>query len=315
MNETTSIIPDTTNSNNQESQFSIPKWYSRLAAYLLDNLLLGIPLYLVLFIGLTLIGVGTVDLSDTITEISGIVFTIIWVLISISVSIIYFPYLQSKTGQTWGMKFIGIKIINENGNLLFFKDAFIRNLFITVIPSIIIFIPFIGNALNLIFFITLIIFILIDKNNQGFHDKMFKAIYITADEKIQRSKWTVGCYCGCFTFLFIIGISVAVIFGLNAFGDTINSLDKVNTEFNETKLPDKTQSNETQNSLPPVSEIPSNKISEPMESAEFYKICMKSNIDPNIDLTDYCGCAEREYEYLTPINEIPNKCREYIIRK
>jgi len=311
MNETTSILPDTPVSNNQETQFSIPKWYSRLAAFIIDNLILGIPFYLIFFGGAAVIGVATSDLSDLVTEFSAIFFGIVLISIFLLINLVYFSYLQSKSGQTWGMRFIGIKLTNQNGELLSFKDALIRNLFVILVPSVISIIPFLGNFLYLAYMVALIIFVLVAKNNQGFHDKIVKAIYQTADEKIQRSKWTLGCFCGCQTFLAIGVIIAAIIFGLG----TLSSLENANKELKNLRLPAETQIKQPEQMIAPTNETPSYNYPEPMESTEFYKACMKANTNPAVDLTDYCGCAEKEYEFLTPVSEIPEKCKEYIIRR
>jgi uncharacterized RDD family membrane protein YckC len=89
----------------------------------------------------------------------GIVAVIIWIL--------YFPYFESRSGQTPGKRVMGIKVTKENGKALTFGDALIRTVF-----RIIDFLP--------VAYIIGLIVILVSQKKQRIGDMAAKTIVVKA---------------------------------------------------------------------------------------------------------------------------------------
>jgi uncharacterized RDD family membrane protein YckC len=321
---------------------TLPKWYSRLAAYLIDTLILffaGIPFWII-------IGILSTSTGSTPSVGQSLVVSLIGLLASLAFAA-YFAYFQSKDGLTLGMKFIGIKINQINGELLSFQSAYLRSLLVLAVPAFLQIIPLAGAALSGLYLLVLYIMILVDKNNQGFHDKLFNAIYSVADEKTSRAKWVLGCYCGCIGPIFII-LMGTIIFGASMLLSNPNLLnsemmknpnlmmkesEKATKQIekepiienrNQEREEERIQMNDSYNNMREDSILdqqPSVTSTQPMGSDSnnlsdvFYKACMNANNNPNIDLSKYCICAERESKNTTDVNLIVERCKDQIIMK
>jgi uncharacterized RDD family membrane protein YckC len=79
--------------------------------------------------------------------------------------ILYFPYFESRSGQTPGKKVMGIKVVKENGKTLSFGDALIR----TVLRII--------DWLPAAYIVGLVV-ILVSKNKQRVGDMAAKTIVV-----------------------------------------------------------------------------------------------------------------------------------------
>jgi uncharacterized RDD family membrane protein YckC len=124
---------------------NLARVYSRLAAYLIDTIiiaLISIPVAIIAGLVIILVGAGTAAsltavnlsvLSIPAIIILGIASTIIMWLIPST----YYAYFQSKSGQTPGLKFIGIKLTSEDGSLVNFWRALLRTFAAITIISII----------------------------------------------------------------------------------------------------------------------------------------------------------------------------------
>lgn len=297
---------------------TIPKWYSRFAAYLIDSLIFTLILFPLFF----LIGFGSAAFLGSASEIT---LTILVALLVPILSSLYFAYFQSKEGMTWGMKFIGLKISQPSGELLTFQNALFRALLVTGVGSILSIIPFAGQLLSFIYVIVLIVTILTNKSNQGFHDRMFNAIYSKIDEKTTRAKWVLGCYCGCGLISLIIGL-VALIIGFSAVGMSGFADQDFLNKLKQTPQPRmKENKNELKQELNKIQENPSNteqeqeitseeqaSDSQEFQGMDFYTACMNANTDKNVDLDQYCVCAEEAYTEGLDLNGIVNKCKNLI---
>jgi uncharacterized RDD family membrane protein YckC len=60
-------------------------------------------------------------------------------LVCFAMWFVLFPIIEGKNGQTIGKMIFNIKVINENGNPIFFKEALVRHLF-----DLVDFFPFLG---------------------------------------------------------------------------------------------------------------------------------------------------------------------------
>ncbi len=151
----------------------------RLGGYLLDGLLYGLLMAVFMVPGGVLIAVAfrdctTVERSDgtTVLECGGDAFD--WAsfsgglaLIALGFLIVAFIYLRAlgKTGQTWGRKIVGIKVIGETtGEPIGFGRALGRQLFASFISAQIVYLGY--------------LWMLWDDKKQTWHDKVVSSIVV-----------------------------------------------------------------------------------------------------------------------------------------
>jgi uncharacterized RDD family membrane protein YckC len=101
----------------------LASWGSRLAAYVLDGLILFVPVIL-----LTIIIVAIAAGSDTGAIVTGI----FGFLAFLVVAFLYAPLLMARegqcNGQTWGKQALGIRVIRDNGEAMNFSWAALREI-------------------------------------------------------------------------------------------------------------------------------------------------------------------------------------------
>lgn len=133
-------------------------FWIRLGARILDEII----------IWATLILVGLPIIIIIPGELSGLIL-IGWILIWMFLYQLYFIYFHKKTGQTIGKKFLGLKVVREDGKQLTWADSLVR-WFVHGISDMIL---FLGN-----------IWIAIDKNKQAWHDKAAHTLVVKNQNKI-----------------------------------------------------------------------------------------------------------------------------------
>ncbi len=130
----------------------------RIIAFVID--------YAIIIVVMIVLGI----VGGLLAKITSIL-TIITSLLSLVISLGYFIYLVgmdnplTANGQTMGKKLMGIKIIKMDGGAMTPVDALLR---------------LVGYCVSSILSIGFI-FIFIDENNQGFHDKIAKTYVVKAD--------------------------------------------------------------------------------------------------------------------------------------
>ena len=146
-------------------------FWIRFAAYLIDSIIVGIPVYIIQFIlsFLFIGGVGLAAFSDpyaTEPPIGLIVlYFILTLAISLAVSIGYYGLMTaSKHQATLGKKLLGLKVVNEYGETVSKGQAIGR--YFAYILSGIFYIGFIMIAFG---------------NKQGLHDKICKTYVVYRD--------------------------------------------------------------------------------------------------------------------------------------
>jgi uncharacterized RDD family membrane protein YckC len=119
----------------------LASWGSRLAAYLVDGLILLVPV-----IALTVIIVAVATGSGTGAWVTGIIGFLAYLV----VAFLYWPLLMARegphNGQTWGKQALGIRVIRDNGDRMSFgwaalREIVIKGFLVGVASSIIPFIP------------------------------------------------------------------------------------------------------------------------------------------------------------------------------
>jgi uncharacterized RDD family membrane protein YckC len=224
------IGPNT--SPNQFSNKTYAKIYSRLASFLIDALILSIPTFIVFMLGIVIFSVFIGNPLNLITQgnntnpignqltikelevylpIFSLIGILFMILLSSVVPLLYYAYFQSKTGQTWGMRIVGIKIIKEDGSLLSFNEAFARFFIYSLgsaIAGVLSYVPVVGGILSSIASICWSGWCLYDKKKQNLYDKIFNNIYVSENEKTTISKVVVGCY---FVFLVLAMLLITAV--------------------------------------------------------------------------------------------------------
>jgi uncharacterized RDD family membrane protein YckC len=128
----------------------LASWGSRLGAYLIDLLVLLIPVGI---LGILIVG-GLVDSGSSVWAWLGA--SILWALVSAVVVLFYAPLLMmrqgERNGQTLGKQVVGIRVVRDGGEPLSFawaalREVVIKNLAVSIASTIIPFIPFLLNFL------------------------------------------------------------------------------------------------------------------------------------------------------------------------
>ena len=123
----------------------LASWGIRLGAYVIDGLILLVPV-----IVLTIIVVAIATGSDT----GAVVTAILGLLAYLVVAFAYAPVLMSRdganNGQTWGKQMLGIRVVHDTGEAMSFgwsalREIAVKSLAVTIASSIIPIIPWFLN--------------------------------------------------------------------------------------------------------------------------------------------------------------------------
>jgi uncharacterized RDD family membrane protein YckC len=123
----------------------LASWGSRLAAYLIDGLILLVPV-----IVLTVIIVAIAAGSDTGAVVTGIVGFLAYLV----AAFLYAPLLMARegprNGQTWGKQMLDIRVIRDSGEHMTFgwaalREIAVKGLVVGIASSIIPLIPWFLN--------------------------------------------------------------------------------------------------------------------------------------------------------------------------
>lgn len=93
-------------------------WFSRVGAYIVDSLIAGIPIAIGLAIG------GAIGMNKG----AGTAVIVLFYLIAVGVSIYNRYIMGGATGQSWGRKALGIRLVSEQtgqaigGGMTFVRD-------------------------------------------------------------------------------------------------------------------------------------------------------------------------------------------------
>jgi uncharacterized RDD family membrane protein YckC len=116
-------------------------WGSRVAAQLIDWLILLVPVVV-----LTVIVVAIAAGSDTGAVVTGVVGFLAYLV----VALMYAPVLMARegehNGQSWGKQALGIRVVRDNGEPVGFgfaalREIVVKGLLVSIASSIIPFIP------------------------------------------------------------------------------------------------------------------------------------------------------------------------------
>jgi len=133
---------------------------ARFLAYLVDGFILGIVIWiLVVVLGLVVAAFASAG-SDAATALS----LVVTVAAVFAVSLGYFPYFWSRSGQTPGLRMLRLKVVRANdGGPLTSGQAVLR---------------LIGLWISFAVFYLGVLWILVDSQRQGWHDKIASTVVI-----------------------------------------------------------------------------------------------------------------------------------------
>jgi hypothetical protein len=201
------------------------------------------------------------------------------------------------------MKFLGIKIVNEDGSNLNLKGAAIRYLLWAILTPITI-----GIAP---------LWALFSPKKQTLYDLISKTIYVAQDEKQSRAKWIVGGYCCCGPILVGLGLFAIFSAGIAANSGAITNLvPGMNRSMPKATTPALPTNNSIEMAKPlqPTTIETTTTVSttNEVQNSEFYKACT-SSAPMGVDFSAYCECATKEFESgQTDVNTIVNSCKSYL---
>jgi len=282
-------VPNSKSNNNHEYAL----WYTRAAASIIDNLIVSFSCGILFFpIGIVIALITRIDspLTSTLIQTLSFLFTSL-------ILYCYYGYFLSKSGMTPGLKFLGIKVTKEDGSLLTFGQGILRT--------------FLFGLLSIIN----IIMILASVKKQGVHDLAVGSITVKENENTSRAKWILGLNCGC-GCLSIIALFVASILGISALNTAINSksmLNKIDTMNNQKPSEEKNFDYSNPN-VKDESPTQKNEVKETDNTFQndFYKACINANKNPNVDLSNYCVCAAKEYAKGSSLDQTVQNCKNLI---
>jgi uncharacterized RDD family membrane protein YckC len=143
---------------------------SRLVAYLIDGIAM----------------VGLVIMMIFLAVLAGVfglaILAVIPILIAVLFPLVYFPYFWQKSGQTPGMKMMGIKVVRDrDGGPVTWGSAILR---------------YIGYWINQVVFYIGFIWVFVDKRQRGWHDLIAGTCVIKAPIEEYRPEITRPSYGG-----------------------------------------------------------------------------------------------------------------------
>jgi uncharacterized RDD family membrane protein YckC len=137
----------------------IPKggFWIRLLAFAIDQIIIYIILLLIFFSGVLAVGLHYSTDKGGYLEQLGEIVTFPYILTLIILTMVYYTYFIGTSGQTIGKLICRLKVVQTNGEPVSYGQAFLR---------------WVGYLVSSIFFYVGYLWIAIDTNRQGWHDKI-----------------------------------------------------------------------------------------------------------------------------------------------
>ena len=136
-------------------------FWRRLPAFLIDIIILQILKEIIispLKFNLSIDETTFASLEDIIQNFEAFVtYILLSIIVYLSISCFYFTQFYGSTGQSVGKKLMGIKVIPVTGGMMTYKKALVR---------------YLGYLISEIPFFFGFIWIAIDKDKQGWHDRI-----------------------------------------------------------------------------------------------------------------------------------------------
>lgn len=143
-------------------------FWLRVAASLVDGFIVNLIFAILGILYFWFLAKNNPSLSSSTQTVMGIFYFIIWIL--------YFPFMESRGGTTFGKKIVGIKVLNTNGEPVGFLRSLGRNL-AKIISALILMIGFIMAGFT--------------KKKQGLHDIIASCVVVKSKETSAGKIWAV----------------------------------------------------------------------------------------------------------------------------
>ena len=142
-------------------------FWRRAMAFSIDKIILLFTSLFVLFIGMLALSISFLShyremLPERFEQMT-ITFVFIYLFMTIFISMFYFTYFHGVAGQTPGKMIFGLKVVQSTGEQMTFGLAFLR---------------WVGYVISAVVLYLGFVWIAIDANKQGWHDKIAGTVVI-----------------------------------------------------------------------------------------------------------------------------------------
>jgi uncharacterized RDD family membrane protein YckC len=279
--------------------------YSRIASLFIDFILLQL-IFIPLYIGTWILFNNLPGSSFNFGPLIGLILILFIFIGSFITFCIYTSVFQSRYGQTFGMKFLGIKIINEYGANPEIGKAFIRNAVITLIPWVLTLAPLgFGIIITPIYLLIITIYLVFkNKNTPHLLDKWFKTqVVVVNDKKVLSISITVIYI--LFILIYLASVASYVI-DQELRSDKFQK-DKYNNDSSTVNQPQKQP--QIENNSRPNNNVTHQKYS------GFYDECMKTPDEYFTDKVKFCRCVADQNPTNINIDILVSRCSEFVENK
>lgn len=153
---------------NSSMPISYAGFWLRVAASLVDGFIVNLIFAILGILYFWFFAKNNPSLSNSAQTVMGIFYFVIWIL--------YFPFMESRGGTTFGKKIVGIKVLNSNGEPVGFLRSLGRNL-AKIISALILMIGFMMAGFT--------------KKKQGLHDIIASCVVVKSKETSAGKIWAV----------------------------------------------------------------------------------------------------------------------------
>lgn len=143
-------------------------FFARFAAWFLDGVAVGLVGWLIVMVMFSLGAVAgsAADMGDPLAAVFTGTLSVLFLVVALAIQFVYFGYLWSQTGQSLGMKLLGIRVVHRGGEDLSFVQAGLRGT--------------IGYWISGFFFSLGYLWAAFDANQETWHDKLFDTWVVRA---------------------------------------------------------------------------------------------------------------------------------------
>jgi len=143
-------------------------FFARFAAWFLDGVAVGLVGWLIVMVMLSLgvVAGSAADMGDPLAAVLTGTLSVLFIVIALAIQFVYFGYLWSGSGQSLGMKLLGIRVVHQGGEDLSFVQAGLRG-------------P-ICDWISGFFFSLVYLWAAFDANQEAWHDKLFDTWVVRA---------------------------------------------------------------------------------------------------------------------------------------
>jgi uncharacterized RDD family membrane protein YckC len=142
-------------------------FWRRMMAFFIDKIILFITSIFILFVGVLALSLGFLShysefFPERLAEVT-LTFMLLYFLMTVFISMLYFTYFHGTTGQTFGKMIFGLRVVQSTGEKMTLGVGFLR---------------WVGYIVSGIVFYLGFIWIAFDGKKQGWHDKIAGTVVV-----------------------------------------------------------------------------------------------------------------------------------------